>query len=93
MTQKERVAALEAQQSVHVREHEYLNRMWAGQLKAINGRLMRIEAALNGWRASAGTANGQRRFTTRDIGVAGGGMAFATAVWWVVDLLRAAAGT
>ena len=89
MTYKERLASLEAQHRAHGREHDYLDRAWAGQLEAINVRLRNIEASLNGWSSSG---SGQRRFSSRDMGMAEGGIAFATAVWWLVDLLRAAGG-
>ena len=92
MTVRERLATLETRELGHGREHGYLERAWTSQLEAINTRLGRIEAALNGWRAGANGASGPRRFASRDLGVAGGAMAFATAIWWLVDLLRAAGG-
>ncbi len=89
MTSKERLASLEAQQQAHGREHKALERLWATRLEAISERLSRIDAALEGWRD---VANGRRRVSSRDVGVAGGAIAFATALWWLVDLLRTAGG-
>ncbi len=92
MTNRERLATLEARQQAHGREHGYIDKAWEGQLEAIHLRLVRIEDALNGWRDGLNGRNGRRRLSGRDVGVAGGSMAVATAVWWVVDLLRAAGG-
>ena len=92
MTSKERLAALEAQQQGHGREHRALERLWASRLEAIDFRLRNIEEAVNGWRGSSSGSNGRRRFSSRDLGVAGGSIAISTALWWLVDLLRAAGG-
>lgn len=96
-TQKERLATLEAQQEGHAREHAFLRELWTAQLEAIGSRLSSIEASLNGLKAGLhgnGTDgwNGRRRVSRRDVEVFGTSAALATALWWLVDLLRGTVG-
>ena len=96
MTARERLSALEAQRQAHAHEHTQMERFWAGQLEAINARLGRIEAALNGWRSPQRNGvggSGRRRISTRDVGTAGGGMALGTLIWWALELLLGAVET
>ena len=46
LTQKERIAALEARSSIHGHEHELGDRVWAAKLDAIDQRLRGIERVL-----------------------------------------------
>ena len=46
LTQKERLAALEAESDGHAREHELTERVWAAKLDAIDARLRGIERFL-----------------------------------------------
>lgn len=92
-TQKERLATLEAQQESHNREHAFLRELWTAQLEAIGSRLSSIEASLNGLKTGfngngANGGNGRRRISRRDMEVFGTSVALATALWWLVDLLR-----
>ena len=89
MTQRERLATLEAHHAAHAREHELWRELEATQLEAIGARLANIETALGAGRPGG---NGGRRISRRDVGVFGGSIAMATALWWMVDLLRAASG-
>ena len=96
-TQKERLATLEAQQDSHAREHAFLREVWTAQLEAIGSRLSRIETSLNGLKSGSNgngtvSGNGRRRISRRDVEVFGTSVAMATALWWLVDLLRAAVG-
>ena len=98
MTQKERLATLEAQQEAHGREHLYLRELWSAELEAINARLGSIETALRTWRTELnGTtstglngAHARRRVSMRDVSISGGSLAVATVLWWLVEVLRGA---
>ena len=68
LTQKERVAALEARLSGHAHEHELGDRVWAAKLDAIDQRLRGIERVLLEVRISpteAPQASGWRWLTRR----------------------------
>ena len=92
VTQKERLATLEAQEHAHAREHIFLRELWTTQLETMNTRLASIEAALDRLRLNGSAANGRWRVTRREVGVVGTSMAIATALWWLVDLLQQAIG-
>lgn len=92
MTQKERMATLEAQLEGHDREHSFLRELWTTQLEAINARLAKIEEALDGLQSFRGGVNGKGQLTRRDVGVFGASAAVATAVWWMADLAGLVAG-
>ena len=95
LTQKERIAALEARSSIHGHEHELGDRVWAAKLDAIDQRLRGIERVLLEVRlnpADAPQPAGWRRLSRRDVGVISGTAAATTALWWLTELARAALG-
>ena len=95
LTNKERVAALEARLSGHAHEHDLGDRTWAAKLDAIDQRLRGIERVLLEVRLSPADApqpSGWRPFTRRDVGVMSGTAAATTALWWLTELARAALG-
>ena len=95
LTQKERLASLEAQHQAHAREHRLVERMWSARLDAIDTRLRGIEQVLQSWRFSESGHEDLRSWrgvSKRDASVFGGSIALATALWWLVDLLRTAVG-
>lgn len=46
VTQKERIATVEARQSAHQREHQLTDQVWAAKLDAIDARVRGIERLL-----------------------------------------------
>ena len=92
MTQKERLATLEAQHEAQRREQELLHQVWSVQLEAIDVRLANIEAALHQLRLEPNGGQALRRISRRDLSISGGSIAAATAIWWAFELLRATAG-
>ena len=84
MTQKERLAALEAEGEAHAREHELTERVWAAKLEAIDARLRSIERFLLD--APPGSAAYQgRRIQRRDILVMGGSAGVTSLFWLLVE--------
>ena len=82
MTQKERLAALEAEGEAHAREHELTERVWAAKLEAIDARLRSIERFL----LDAPQAAYQgRRIQRRDILVMGGSAGVTSLFWLLVE--------
>ena len=95
LTQKERIAALEARTSSHGHEHELGDRVWTAKLDAIDQRLRGIERVLLEVRinpADTLQGSGWRRLTRRDVSVISGTAAATTALWWLTELARAAVG-
>ena len=95
LTQKERLAALEARQSGHGYEHELSDRVWSAKLDAIDQRLRGIERVLLEVRVAgngAQQAAGWRRLTRRDVSVISSTAAVTTALWWLTELARTAIG-
>ncbi len=84
MTQKERLAALEAEGEAHAREHELTERVWAAKLEAIDARLRSIERFLLD--APHGSAAYQgRRIQRRDILVMGGSAGVTSLFWLLIE--------
>ncbi len=95
LTQKERIAALEARASSHGHEHDLGDRVWTAKLDAIDQRLRGIERVLLEVRLSPADdprPSGWRPLTRRDVGVMSGTAAATTALWWLTELARAALG-
>ena len=92
MTQKERLATLEAQHEAQRHEQELLHQLWSVQLEAIDVRLANIEAALHQARLEPNGGPALRRISRRDLGISGGSIAAATVIWWVFELLRTTTG-
>ena len=95
LTQKERVAAIEARLAGHAHEHELGDRVWAAKLDAIDQRLRGIERVLLEVRinpADAPQGSGWRRLTRRDVSVMSSTAAATTALWWLTELARTAVG-
>ena len=84
MTQKERLAALEAEGEAHARELELTERVWAAKLEAIDARLRSIERVLLD--APHGSAAYQgRRIQRRDILVMGGSAGVTSLFWLLIE--------
>ena len=84
MTQKERLAALEAEGEAHAREHELTERVWAAKLEAIDARLRSIERYLLE-APQGGGAYQSKRIQRRDIIVMGGSAGVTSLFWLLVE--------
>lgn len=84
MTQKERLAALEAEGEAHAREHELTERVWAAKLEAIDARLRSIERFLLD-APHHGAAYQNKRLQRRDIIVMGGSAGVTSIFWLAVE--------
>ena len=84
MTQKERLAALEAEGEAHAREHELTERVWAAKLEAIDVRLRSIERYLLE-APQGGAAYQSKRIQRRDIIVMGGSAGVTSLFWLLVE--------
>ena len=91
LTQKERIAATEASQQGHQREHELVDRAWAAKLDAIDARIRGVERILLGIRLpfkdgiEAGETPAKRTQARRDIGILGGSAALTSLLWILVE--------
>jgi hypothetical protein len=96
LTQKERLASLEAQQSGHDREHELADRVWAAKLDAIDARVRSIERILREVRVNGHQedppSGGRLRLSKREVGVMSGSAAAASAAWWLLQLAQGVLG-
>lgn len=95
VTQKERIAAVEAHQTAHRREHALNDQVWAAKLDAIDARVRGIERILLETRLpeivrSEPTA--KRSLGKRDITAVSGSAALTSLVWWLADVVRSVAG-
>lgn len=84
MTQKERLAALEAEGEAHAREHELTERVWAAKLEAIDARLRSIERFLLDAPQGGAVYQG-RRIQRRDILVMGGSAGVTSLFWLLIE--------
>lgn len=93
LTQRERLAALEAAQEAHVTEHALTGQVWTAKLDAIDSRLRGIEGLLQDaplhLRSECG---GRWRLQRRDMVVIGGGAGLASLLWWLAEAASALAG-
>ena len=93
LTQRERLASLEAAQEAHATAHELTDRIWAAKLEAIDDRLRNIERALLDppGRMQA-SDDGRWRPNRRDIAVLGGGAGLTSLAWWLFEAVGILAG-
>ena len=94
VTQKERIAAVEAHQTAHHREHELNDQVWAAKLDAIDARVRGIERILLETRLPnivRGAPTGWRSPGKRDITVVSGSAALTSMIWWIADVVRSVA--
>ena len=86
LTQKERLAALEAENEAHTREHELTERVWSAKLDAIDARLRGIERfLLDAPPQAAGDYEGWR-LRRRDLVIISGSAGVTSLVWLLVEI-------
>jgi hypothetical protein len=88
LTQKERLASVEASQTGHVREHELNDRVWSAKLDAIDARIRGMERILLEVRLPQTSADSAlRKFGgKRDLGVISGSAVATSLFWWAVEM-------
>ncbi len=86
LTQRERLASLEASQEAHTTAHDLTERIWAAKLDAIDARLRGIERVLLDapLRARADYDAGWRP-NRRDIAVVSGSAGLTSLAWWLAE--------
>jgi hypothetical protein len=88
LTQKERIAATEANQKGHQREHELADRTWSAKLDAIDARIRGVERILLELRLPVSEFPGaplKRALAKRDMSIMGGSAALTSLLWWLVE--------
>ncbi len=85
MTQKERLAALEAEGEAHAREHELTDRVWSAKLEAIDARLRSIERFLLEAPHNGSAAYQGKRLQRRDFIVMSGSAGVTSLFWLAVE--------
>jgi hypothetical protein len=87
LTQKERIAAAEASQQGHRREHELGDRAWAAKLDAIDARIRGVERILLELRLPNAEPGGPPKKTQakRDVSLMGGSAALTSLLWILVE--------
>ena len=86
LTQKERLAALEAENEAHTREHELTDRVWSAKLDAIDARLKGIERFLLDAPSQASDAYEGWRLHRRDLMIISGSAGITSLVWLFVEI-------
>lgn len=95
LTQKERIAATEANQAGHQREHELADRAWSAKLDAIDARIRGVERILLELRIPGveyGGTPGKKPLVKRDVGIVGGSAALTSLLWLLVEFVSEMAG-
>lgn len=90
LTQKERIAATEANQKGHQREHELADRTWLAKLDAIDARIRGVERILLEVRLPGAEYPGaplKKALAKRDMGIMGGSAALTSLLWWLVEFM------
>lgn len=88
LTQKERIAATEANQQGHQREHALAERTWSAKLDAIDARIRGVERILLELRlpsADYGGSPTKKPVDKRDVGIIGGSAALTSILWLFVE--------
>jgi hypothetical protein len=89
LTQKERLAAVEARIHGHGREHELNDRVWTAKLDAIDARIRGVERILLETRLPPAAAqDAPRRLSRRDVGVISSSAAITSLAWWLAALAQ-----
>ena len=86
LTQKERLAALEAEGDGHAREHELTERVWSAKLDAIDARLRGIERFLLDAPSQALDAYEGWRLHRRDLMIISGSAGITSFIWLFVEV-------
>ena len=86
LTQKERLAALEAEGDAHTREHELTERVWSAKLDAIDARLRGIERFLLDAPPQSPEGYEGWRLHRRDLMIISGSAGVTSLVWLVVEI-------
>ena len=87
-TQKERLAALEAENDAHTREHELTERVWSAKLDAIDARLRGIERFLLDAPPQASGDYEGWRLHRRDLVIISGSAGITSLIWLLVEIAR-----
>jgi hypothetical protein len=96
LTQKERIAAAEANQKGHQREHELVDRAWSEKLDVIDSRIRGVERILLELRLPGVEYTGgpvKKPLAKRDMSIVGGSAALTSLLWWLVELVSQFAGS
>jgi hypothetical protein len=87
LTQKERLASVEAGQMGHRREHDLNDRVWSAKLDAIDARIRGMERILLEVRlpTPAPEPAVRKLVGKRDLGVISGSAVATSLFWWAVE--------
>ncbi|MXW31094.1 MAG: hypothetical protein F4Z88_10355 [Chloroflexi bacterium] len=86
LTQKERLAALEAESAAHAREHELTERVWSAKLDAIDARLRGIERFLLDTPSHDPDVYEGWRLHRRDLMIISGSAGITSLIWLFVEI-------
>ena len=86
LTQKERLAALEAESEAHIREHELTERVWSAKLDAIDARLRGIERFLLDTPTHDSDVYEGWRLHRRDLMIISGSAGITSLIWLFVEI-------
>lgn len=86
LTQKERLASLEAENDAHIREHELTERVWSAKLDAIDARLRGIERFLLDAPSHDADAYEGWRLQRRDLVIISGSAGITSFIWLFVEI-------
>ena len=86
LTQKERLASLEAENDAHTREHELTERVWSAKLDAIDARLKGIERFLLDAPPQAVDVYDGWRLHRRDLVIISGSAGVTSLIWLLVEI-------
>jgi hypothetical protein len=90
LTQKERIAATEATQKGHQREHELVDRAWSAKLDGIDARIRGVERILLELRLPGTEYPGaplKKALSKRDMSIMGGSAALTSLLWWLLEFV------
>ena len=86
LTQRERLASLEAESEGHAREHELTERVWAAKLDAIDARLRGIERFLLDTPAHDNNDYAGWPLRRRDLVIISGSAGITSLLWLFVEI-------
>ncbi len=86
LTQRERLASLEAEGDAHTREHELTERVWSAKLDAIDARLRGIERFLLDAPPQGAADYEGWRLHRRDFMIISGSAGITSMIWLFVEI-------